>query len=136
MSLVLIAISAPIHGAGTATEDVSGCWPLPPATSSCGSPASGPEASFPPCSSPGVAWIGPCGPVVMEAYVSGASTRKVDDLVAAKAVLVKASSIPTPWGGSFPMHRWSGAGNGCFRNNIAGTTPTPVSRDAMTWIPA
>ena len=24
------------------------------------------------------------------------------------------------------MHRWSEAGNGFFRNTIAGTTPTPV----------
>lgn len=42
----------------------------------------------------------------------------------------------TPWGGSIPMHRWSGAGNGCFHNNIAGKTPTPVSRGAITLIPA
>jgi len=43
---------------------------------------------------------------------------------------------PTPWGESIPMHRWSGAGNGCFHNNIAGKTPTPVSRGAITLIPA
>jgi hypothetical protein len=36
----------------------------------------------------------------------------------------------------YPLHRWSGAGNGCFRNNIAGKTPTSVSRGAITWIPA
>ena len=45
-------------------------------------------------------------------------------------------AYPTPWGGSIPMHRWSGAGNGCFHNNIAGKTPTPVSRGAITLIPA
>ena len=40
-------------------------------------------------------------------------------------------AFPTPWGESIPMHRWSGAGNGCFRNTIAGTTQTPVSRAAI-----
>ena len=39
-------------------------------------------------------------------------------------------------GGSIPMHRWNGAGNGCFRNNIARTAPTSVSRGAITWTPA
>ncbi len=40
-------------------------------------------------------------------------------------------AFPTPWGESIPMHRLSEAGNGCFRNTIAGTTPTPVSRAAI-----
>lgn len=39
--------------------------------------------------------------------------------------------LPHALGESIPMHRWSGTGNGCFRNTIAGTTQTPVSMAAI-----
>ena len=35
-------------------------------------------------------------------------------------------AFPTPWGGSIPMHRWSGGGNGCFRAFILAETSQNV----------
>lgn len=44
-------------------------------------------------------------------------------------------AFPTPWGVSTPMPRWNGAGNGYFRNSIAGMTPKQVNRAATISIP-
>jgi integrase len=35
--------------------------------------------------------------------------------------------LPHALGRQYPMPRWHRAGNGCFRNTIAGITPTPAS---------
>jgi integrase len=44
--------------------------------------------------------------------------------------------LPQAWQGGTPMRRWSGDGNGCFLNTIAGVIPRPGSRAGTTWIRA
>ncbi len=79
-ALVPIVTSAPLSRAAT----TNACWPHQRATISCASHASGLEASFfPSLLEPRRRVDRALWAVVMEAYVSGVSTRKVDELVVA-----------------------------------------------------